>query len=161
MPTVGVIERIFNWSRIRHAQLTAPVLAEREQYLAYLLDNGVSRPSVRSTACLLMHLVRLLDLHSMRAVHISEIEQAADRWVVDPLAHVTRHVTAKSLENFTQAACRWFQFHNALVENRSDDPLDSCLYEFLDFQREKRLCRDTIRSRKAVVSDLRSEEHTS
>jgi integrase/recombinase XerD len=89
MPTMGVIERIFNWSRVRQAQLTAPVLAEREQYLAYLLENGVSRPSVRSTACILMHLVRLLDLHSMRAVHISEIEQASARWIVDPSAHVT------------------------------------------------------------------------
>src|ERR1035441_10091160 len=125
MPTAGTIDRVFSWSRIRHAQLTAPVLAEREQYLAYLLDNGVSRPSVRSTACLLMHLVKLLDLHSMRTVHISEIEQAADRWVVDPLTHVTRHVSAKSLENFTQAACRWFQFHKALAARRSDYPLQS------------------------------------
>ena len=55
MPSVGIIDRIFNWSRVRHAQLMAPVLAEREQYLAYLLENGVSRPSVRSTACTLMH----------------------------------------------------------------------------------------------------------
>ena len=154
MPTVDIIERIFNWSRVRHAQLMAPVLAEREQYLAYLLENGVSRPSVRSTACILMHLVRLLDLHSMRAVHISEIEQASARWIVDPSAHVTRLVGPKSSEHFTKAACRWFRFHNALVENRSDDPLDSCLYEFLDFQREKRLSTATIRSRRAVVSDL-------
>jgi integrase/recombinase XerD len=154
MPTVGVIERIFNWSRVRHAQLMAPVLAEREQYLAYLLENGVSRPSVRSTACTLMHLVRLLDLHSMRAVHISEIEQASARWIVDPSAHVTRLVGPKSFEHFTKTACRWFRFHNSLVENRSDDPLDSCLYEFLDFQREKRLSTATIRSRRAVVSDL-------
>jgi hypothetical protein len=74
MQTVGIIDRAFNWSRVRHAQLAAPVLAEREQYLAYLLENGVNRPSVRSTACILMHLVRLLDLHSMpfaptRAAH--------------------------------------------------------------------------------------------
>src|SRR5258708_36194120 len=88
MPTVDIIERIFNWSRVRHAQRMAPVLAEREQSLAYLLENGVSRPSVRSTACTLMHLVRLLDLHSVRAVHISEIEQASARWIVDPSAHV-------------------------------------------------------------------------
>ena len=153
MPTVGVIDRIFSWSRVRHAQLTAPVLEEREQYLAYLVENGVS-PSVRSTACVLMHLVRLLDLHSMRAVHISEIEQAAERWIVDPLAHVTRLVSAKSFENFTQAASRWFQFHNALVEKRSDDPLDSCLYDFLDFLMEKRLSAATIRNRKGVVCDL-------
>ena len=154
MPTVDTIERIFNRSRVRHAQLMAPVLAEREQYLAYLLENGVSRPSVRSTACTLMHLVRLLDLHSMRAVHISEIEQASARWIVDPSAHVTRLVGPKSFEHFTKTACRWFRFHNSLVENRSDDPLDSCLYEFLDFQREKRLSTATIRSRRAVVSDL-------
>ena len=154
MPTAGVIDRVFNWRRVRHAQLAAPVLAEREQYLAYLLDNGVSRPSVRSTASALMHLVRLLDLHSMRAVHVSEIEHAAARWIVDPLAHVTRLVGPKSFENFTKAACRWFQFHNALVENRSDDPLDLCLYEFLDSQREKRLSAATIRNRRDIVSDL-------
>ena len=154
MQTVGIIDRVFNWSRVRHAQLAAPVLAEREQYLAYLLENGVSRPSVRSTACTLMHLVRLLDLHSMRAVHIYEIEQASARWIVDPSAHVTRLVGPKSFEHFTKAACRWFRFHNALVENRSDDPLDSYLYEFLDSQREKRLSTATIRSRRAVVSDL-------
>jgi len=101
-----------------------------------------------------MHLVRLLDLDSMRAVHISEIEQAAERWVVDPLAHVTRHVSAKSLENFTQAACRWFQFHKTLVAKRSDDPLDSCLYDFLDFLMEKQLSAATIRNRKGAVCDL-------
>ena len=49
---------------------------------------------------------------------------------------------------------RWFRFHNALVENRSDDPLDSYLYEFLDSQREEQLSIATIRSRRAVVSDL-------
>jgi integrase/recombinase XerD len=154
MPTVDIIDRVFSWSRVRHAQLAAPVLAEREQYLAYLLENGVSRPSVRSTACTLMHLVRLLDLHSMRAVHISEIEQASARWSVDPSAHATRLVGPKSIEHFTKAACRWFRFHNSLVENKSDDPLDSCLYEFLDFQREKRLSTATIRSGRAVISDL-------
>jgi hypothetical protein len=98
MQTAGIIDRVFNWSRVRHAQLAAPVLAEREQYLAYLLENGVSRPSVRSTACTLMHLVRLLDLHSMRAVHISEIEQASARWIVDPSAHVTRLVGPSPLK---------------------------------------------------------------
>jgi integrase/recombinase XerD len=154
MPTAGIIDKVFNWSRVRRAQLAAPVLAEREQYLAYLLENGVSRPSVRSTACTLMHLVRLLDLDSMRAVHISEIEEASARWIVDPTAHVTRLVGAKSVEGFIQAACRWFRFHSALVENRSEDPLDSCLYEFLDFQRKKRLSTATIRSVRAVVSDL-------
>jgi len=154
MQPVGVIDRVFNWSRVRQAQLAAPVLAEREQYLAYLLENGVSRPSVRSTACTLLHLVRLLELHSMRSVHLSEIEQASARWIVDPSAHVTRNAGPKSFENFTQAACRWFRFHNSLVENRSDNPLDSCLCEFLDSQREKRLSFATIRSRRAVVSDL-------
>ncbi len=154
MPTVGIIDRIFSWSRVRHAQLTAPVLAEREQYLAYLLENGVSRQSLRSTACSLMHLVRILDLQSMRAVHVSELEQAADLWLIDPLAHVTRLVSAKSFKNFTKTACRWFQFHDALVEQRSNDPLDLCLYDFLDSLITKRLSAATIRNRRGAVSDL-------
>src|SRR5258705_10493492 len=98
MPTVDIIERFLIWSRAGHAQLAAPVLAEREQYLAYLLENGVSRSSVRSTACTLMHLVRLLDLHSMRAVHISEIEQASARWILDPSASAKPRSTADNSE---------------------------------------------------------------
>jgi hypothetical protein len=33
----GYNRQNFNWSRVRHAQLTAPVLAEREQNLTYFL----------------------------------------------------------------------------------------------------------------------------
>jgi hypothetical protein len=45
---------------------TAPLLREREQFLSHLLRQGTSRRRVRSIAAYLIHIVRLMELTSLR-----------------------------------------------------------------------------------------------
>jgi integrase/recombinase XerD len=66
---------------IRHR--TARVLTEREQFLSHLLRQGTSRRRVRSIAACLIHIVRTLELSSLRDVEFEEIGKAAGCWAND------------------------------------------------------------------------------
>lgn len=126
----SVIAQIFTWPRKIQVQLSAPLLREREDYLAYLLQNGVSRQSVRTAAGILLHIVRLLSLERMRAIQISEIDDACCQWLNDPYAHGTRAVGPTSAESFSGLALRWLRFHNAIADC---DPVGNLMPHFGHF----------------------------
>jgi integrase/recombinase XerD len=110
-----MIEVLFTWKRVVLDQQRAPLREERAQYLAALTIQGVRKARVRSTASLLLHIVRLLRLQELRPVHLEEIHRAAEKWLTDPLAHATRQPGNTSLYSFTNAATKWFKFHGMLV----------------------------------------------
>jgi len=141
----SVIAQIFARRQKLELQLSAPLLQERERYLAYLFQNGVSRQSVRTAACMLLHVVRLMSLERMRPVSISEIRQAGDQWLHDPLVHTTRAVGPSSADSFVGAALRWFRFHDLLANENPVDALDEVFQRYLDFQRSKALSTATLR----------------
>jgi site-specific recombinase XerD len=149
-----VISDVFTWKRTLQAQLLAPLFESREQYLSHMLENGVSRQRVRSAACILLHVVRLMQLEAMRPVRISEIDRASELWLTDESAHVTRRVGPSSTTSFRGTALRWFRFHNAIETEAPVDSLGASLLEFLHFQETKRLSSSTIRSHKSALSQL-------
>jgi integrase/recombinase XerD len=63
-----MIESIFVFESTRLRQRAAPLLKEREQYLSYMLDQGVSKQRVRTIASMLLHIIRLMELNSPRTV---------------------------------------------------------------------------------------------
>jgi integrase/recombinase XerD len=63
-----VIETISPWRSVRLRHESAPLLKEREQYLTHLLQRAYSRVSARCTAAYLVHVVRVMNMTSMRIV---------------------------------------------------------------------------------------------
>jgi hypothetical protein len=68
-----MMDSVFLVASIREKHRTAPLLVERERYLAYLFEIGTRRERIRYVATMLLHIVRLLELDSPRLVGIDEI----------------------------------------------------------------------------------------
>ncbi len=71
------------WESARLRQRQAPLLNEREQYLGHMLNVGMKAKRVRATASVLLHVVRLMNLDSLRAIETAEIIEASERWTTD------------------------------------------------------------------------------
>jgi integrase/recombinase XerD len=54
-----MMDSIFFFESIRVRQRAAPLLKEREQYLSYMLHEGVSKQRVRTIAAMLLNIMRL------------------------------------------------------------------------------------------------------
>jgi hypothetical protein len=147
-----LIAQIFTRQRDVQVQVSAPLLREREEYLAHLLQNGVSRQSVRTAAGILLQILRLLSLETMRPVLESEIGGACRDWLNDPSAHNTRAVGPTSAESFTGLASRWLRFHESLATSEPIDELDCALQAYLNFERTKKLSTETIRGLKSCAA---------
>lgn len=130
-------------ARRRHEE--APLWHEREVYLAHLLQQGVSRENVRSTASTLIHVIRLLELSRMRAVGVSEIGEAGKRWASDHCARLTRKPGKKSFEVFSRIARGWLGFHGQLRQAPSIvGPFTSLLNDFSMELESRGLRPDTV-----------------
>src|SRR6266850_4693235 len=98
---------------IRHR--TAPLLREREQFLSHLLRQGTSHHRVRSIAAYLIHVVRLLELTSLRSVEVEEIKKAGECWANCQGPHRRRKAGRAAAFCFTYVAKKWFRFHGRLT----------------------------------------------
>jgi hypothetical protein len=61
-----MLDSVFLAESIREKHRKAPLLVERERYLAYLFAIGTRRERVRNVATMLLHIVRLLDSSHIR-----------------------------------------------------------------------------------------------
>jgi len=64
-----MIERLFSFPSVLRRHLDAPLLEERNQYLTFLLNQGVSTQRLRTVATMLLHIMRLMELDCMRGVY--------------------------------------------------------------------------------------------
>jgi hypothetical protein len=64
--------------RLRHT--SAPLLAEREQYLRQLSMRGLCRVTIRVTAAYMLHVIRIMKFIELRNVTSEEIEEAGKVW---------------------------------------------------------------------------------
>jgi integrase/recombinase XerD len=129
-----MIDSLFEWKRVRLKQREAPFLKERERYLSTLLNQGVSKPRVRTIACILLHVIRLMRLDQMRAVNRLEIQDAGERWLTDVESHTTKQPGRSSLYTFTNTAANWFRFHNLMTGPPAPErPFDITLARFVDY----------------------------
>jgi integrase/recombinase XerD len=128
---------------VRHE--AAPLLHEREQYLACLMRRGVSRITVRCTAAFLVHIVRLLKLTSLREIQIEEIEAAGRKWAAyrGPLRMKLKLPGSPVV--FVRVAKGWLRFHRQLP-TRAPNPYQNLIDEFVESLRIKGLCFITLRS---------------
>lgn len=140
-----VIEGMSSWSSVRLRHESAPLLKEREQYLSHLLQMGFCRESVRSTAAYLIHVVRVMNMQSMRNVSHREIEAAGQAWATyeGPLRkNLSR---GGSPRVFVRVAQAWLRFHGHL-EGPPPNGFHRVIEEFIDAMRSARgLAPDTVR----------------
>jgi site-specific recombinase XerD len=108
-----MIESLFVFESTRSRQRSAPLLKEREQYLSYMIDQGVSKQRVRTIASMLLHIIRLMELSSPRSVDMIEIQRASQLWLTDT-SHKMRRLGESSVSSFTYTARNWLRFHNLI-----------------------------------------------
>ncbi len=59
-----MLEVIFRTRSALKRHRDVPLVKEREEFLMHLLDQGSSRPAVRTIAILLLHVVRVMEIES-------------------------------------------------------------------------------------------------
>ena len=128
-----MIDTIFVLERARQRQKEAPLLRERELFLAHLIQSGCDLKQVRSIASFLLHVIRLLQLQTLRSIYPEEIVAAGQHWANDGIPHRGRQEGALSARRFSYVANKWFRFHNVLVGPPHDKKsYDEVIDQFLN-----------------------------
>lgn len=148
-----MMDSVFLVANIREKHRKAPLLMERERYLAYLFEIGTRRERVRNVATMLLHIVRLLELDSPRLVGIDEILQGSKRWVDDPGAYRHRRAAVASAYTFQLVATNWLRFQGSLiVAPKPKTCFHNLLSQFLnDMHAQRGLALESIRSYRSRI----------
>ena len=148
-----MIDLLFRFESTRVRQREAPMLREREQYLAYMFEQGVSKARLRSLASMLLNVVRFLDLEELRLVGLAELHQGSQRWLAEPGYRAARKPVEVSINNFLLTAKNWLRFHERLsLETTPQDPITAILDEFAHFNSVVRgFAPETVRTYGARV----------
>ena len=152
----ALLNSVFLIESVRAKHRQAPLFAERERYLTYLVEIGTRREHVRNVAAMLLHVVRLLNLNSSRPVGMSEILQGCKRWVDDSNARRHRRPGLASPYTFQRVATNWLRFQGALITSpKHIPPFGVLLAEFLNGIRSERgLASETLRSYRVRILDF-------
>jgi integrase/recombinase XerD len=99
-----MIESIFQlkWVVSRHQQ--APLLKEREQFLAHCKQQGTSPKALHNMAPELIAVVRFLRMEELREVSLEKIKLAAEAWAAEQRSNPRARSYAKSASYFIFAA---------------------------------------------------------
>lgn len=95
---------------------------QRIAYLDHLVQNGRSRKTLKDTAALLLHVIRVLELHEQQIVNETDVHKAALSWSKELLAHRPRSSQRSALSFYT-AANGFLTFHGLKMKS---NPLSSC-----------------------------------
>ena len=135
-----MIEDLFVFESTRLRQREAPLLKEREEYLSHLLDDGLDIRWVRSVASMLLHIVRLMEMKTLRLVEATEIQQASQRWLTsNEFRKSTPSRGDWSDVTFATIATKWLSFHNQLKQSEiKRNPAELISFEFNQFLRSSK-----------------------
>jgi hypothetical protein len=130
-----MIDKIFTFESTRSRHREAPLFNERNQYLSYMLDHGVSRNRLRTISSMLLHVVRLMAMDHLRMVSVEEVREAGHRWESDITPHKLGEKRHKSQSSFAWIATKWFQFHGQIEIPRSArlEPASPMVEQFVQF----------------------------
>src|SRR6185503_1933781 len=146
-----VIETISQWPSVQLRHESAPLLKEREQYLSHLLQQGFGRERVRSRAAYLIHVVRVMNMNSLRIVSQKEIEAAGQSWATYEGPLRKQPSLGRSPTVFVQTAQAWLRFHGQL-ESPPPHRFQRMMAEFIEAMRSGRgLAPHTVRSYRSRV----------
>jgi site-specific recombinase XerD len=153
-----MIDSVFLIESIREKHRTAPLLAERERYLAYLLEIGARRESIRSVASMLLNVVQVLKLDSSRPVGLDEVLKGCECLVDAPATCGRRAPGIASRYTFQRIATNWLRFRGALITApKPISRFDNILSEFLNAMHQQRsLSPETLKSYRRRISTFLS-----
>jgi integrase/recombinase XerD len=141
-----LIESLSGWPSVHRRHHAAPLLKEREQYLAHLLRLGRDADHVQAVSAYLIHIVRTMELTSLRSVQLTEIEEAGVRWANyrGPERRGKRPETSPRI--FVRRARQWLDFHGSLIlPTAPTGPFDAQLADFRSALESRNLASITIR----------------
>lgn len=127
-----------------------PLVQEREAFLRYLRDTcGTGLGNIRTTACYLLQIVRLLRLRELRNVTPQEIEVVAARWIKRRHVYHNCRGGIHAQRHFAWTARRWFRFLGNYKIRRAPQPFAKYLDAYVRAMKdEKGLSEVTIRGRR-------------
>jgi integrase/recombinase XerD len=145
-----VFKRLFKCPSALTRHLSAPLLKQRQRYLAHLASQGMSRTTLRSAASYLLAIVRQLHLADRPGQRLShaEIQEQATIWAKLSL-QLPRHCgTDCRRQCFLRHATRWLQFLGRLQPTPTQpQPFAAQIAAFADYRsREQSLSPQTISS---------------
>jgi hypothetical protein len=110
------------------------------------MRQGTSRRRVRSIAAYLIHIVRLMELTSLRDVESHEIGKAAECWSSYRGPDRRRKAGKTAASCFSGIARKWFRFHGRLTTSRvSENPCSELVRDFTEYMRSTRGPRSRVR----------------
>ena len=146
-----MIAGISSCSSVRLRHESAPLLKEREHYLSHLLRMGFCRESVRSRAAYLIHIVRVMNMRSMRNVSQKEVEAAGRAWATYEGPLRKNLSVGGSSRVFVRVAKAWLRFHGHL-EGPPPNRFHRVIEEYIDAMRSAwGLAPGTLRSYRSTA----------
>src|SRR5690242_4219922 len=136
-----MFDQLFVRSEVLSRQLSAPLVAERRQYLTHCAVQGMAKSTLEAKARLLLSIadyLRLADRPS-DTISLSEIKKAAARWSNHNWPSPQSSHAKRSREYFMATATDWLTFLNRLrTAPKRATVYDQMLAEFRGFMEEDR-----------------------
>lgn len=150
-----MFEQLFKRDDTVDRYRAAPLADSRLGYLVHCADQGFKPYTLRAIAGMQCALVRYADLSETGPVQLSQVEDAADRWLAeDPGRRNGKERTAR--RRFLRHATGWLQFAQRLDAPRAPrHPTDRRLEAFTDYMRlERGWAESTIRTRRKHAGEF-------
>src|SRR5580700_11707857 len=150
-----VFDRYFSLPSALARHKSAPLVRERERFLAHLEATGTRRSAIRIAATYLLRVVHILGLRRLRDVTLEEVDRAADHW--NTLRNQDKQYPAGQfgVRCFAQTARRFLRFEGKLRSPRLPQPFSEYLRDFVEaMSSECGLSEATIRSRRYRAADF-------
>lgn len=154
---VPLFSAIFERPHAIYRHSTSPLLEERLVYLQYWSDNGAVTNTLRIIAQYLLIIMKYLNFYQLRLITLSEIEKAADRWVmVGESCKKGREYSKFAKARFIKDALGWFKMLDCLKhEAKEAIPFEEYLNRYIDYMREEQgLSENTVKSRFFLLQDF-------
>jgi integrase/recombinase XerD len=113
-----ILATLFTQDAALQRQQGAPFLDEREAYLQYLFSIGRCKKTLIEISQMLLHVVRVLEFLETRTIYKSELEEAANRWAQEELAHRPNGANGTSAQRFTSCGRGWLCFRGLYAKNQ-------------------------------------------
>ena len=150
-----VFDKYFSLPAAIARHRSAPLVKERERFLAHLEATGTRRSAIRIAATYLLQVLNILGLRRLRDVTLEEVDRAADQW--NTLRNQDKQYPAGQLgvRCFAQTARRFLRFEGKLQYPRLPQPFSKYLEEFVGaMSTERGLSEATIRGRRYRAADF-------
>ena len=133
----GIIQTLFRHQDAVNRHLNAPMLDQRQTYLARLSALGRSRDHIIARASTLCHVLNSSSLNSLITVTEEDIAEAAARWRGSDGFDATPHSKMTTREFRSVARC-WYRFLGLYTPRERDQhPYKSHLLDFVETMRSE------------------------